>query len=149
MRGVIFIHAETGTEGGWLAFQDAKHIGTRTEQRCRKCAAWWHGDENEPDGDRRIGDFVMRSCKRGEHDVGPVELPSWDYAGLYVLQDGDFLTIYDKDALGAVLWTGEIALVHPPLSDGMRTRPAYRVPPDFMRWFSLTYPALLTRKAKA
>ncbi len=64
LRGLCHFHSETGTEGGYWAFQDSQYIS---------------------DG-------------------------SWSYKGLHLLEDGDYLTIYDKRDLHRMVWSGVIKL---------------------------------------
>ncbi len=71
LEGVCHFWSETGTEGGYWAFQNAKYIFASTPE-------WPHGN--------------------------------WSYDGLWVLQDGDFLTIYEKDDSSRIMWEGEIKL---------------------------------------
>lgn len=65
MKGVLELFSETGTEGGFWAFQDEAFI------------------------------------KDNDH---------WDIAGLHILEDGDQLTIFDKDNPEKILWEGVIKL---------------------------------------
>jgi hypothetical protein len=154
MRGVLCFHSETGTEGGYWAFQDGRHITTRVETRCRRCGSWWNPEiGEEPDGDDPIGDtgFVTRSCKKGEHDVGDVVVPSWSYEGLNVLKDGDVLTIFDKADPTTVVWSGTIEFKGHPLfteeADGywIHADQVGVLRDTWARWFFEEYPAELVK----
>lgn len=110
LRGVCFLHSETGTEGGYWAFQDKR--------------------------------FMTPPSKK---------FPSgqWSYKGLHILEDGDRLTIYDKQNRRKVLWRGVIRLNQHPLF----TESAFSfwihadqvgVERDILaRWFLEDYPATL------
>ncbi len=114
MKGVLDLYWETGTEGAYWVFEDDAYLSTRIETKCRKCGRWWNPEkpEFEPDGDKPIENtgLIMRSCKKGEHDVGPVEVPTRDYEGLHILKTGDRLTVYSKDDPSHVLWEGNVQL---------------------------------------
>ena len=107
-RGVLEFWSETGTEGGFWAFQNEKFIKNR-------------GTKNE----------------------------QWSYDGLHVLENGDRLTIYDKNDLSKIVWRGVINLKHLPLF----TEDAYGywIHDDqigiarrkWARWFIENYPAIL------
>jgi hypothetical protein len=74
----------------------------------------------------------------------------WDYEGLWVLKDGDRLTIYEKDGSGRIVWEGEIKLHNHPLfteSAGGMWIHADQEGIDrkiWSRWFHQEYPARLT-----
>lgn len=120
MRGVLHFHSETGTEGGYWAFQDERHISQNTTRfSCTRCGAYW--DKNTtPDGppvdampkERRVkGGYGSGSyCEPGTHTFDLVSKEDWSYAGLHVLSDGDQLTIFDKADPTKVVWSGKIQL---------------------------------------
>ena len=110
LYGVCHFHSETGTEGGYWAFQDEK--------------------------------FIFQD-EHGRAD--------WSYEGLHILEDGDWLTIFDPDDPDRVVWTGTIALIQL----GLFTHHAfgYWIHADqegvdrevWAEWFLKEYPATLVR----
>lgn len=90
-QGVTFFHSETGTEGGYWAFQDAKHIHTPEDLVNGHCP--WDGTKNCP--------AVTPKRDNPAH---------WSYEGLHVLKTGDRLKIYDVEDKQKLLWEGEINL---------------------------------------
>lgn len=104
MRGVLHFHSETGTEGGYWAFQDERHITPNlTRFSCKKCGAYWDKGhdpvgptaETHPEGES-CG-WGEPYCAPGAHDFQLVSPEDWSYEGLHVLENGDKLTIFDKD----------------------------------------------------
>lgn len=51
MTGVLVFHSETGTEGGYFAFQDEKFMSLPAPNlwRCPRCGFLWNKDENPED----------------------------------------------------------------------------------------------------
>ena len=73
IKGACSFHTETGTEGGYWAFQDSRFISA--------------------DG-------------------------QWSYEGMYILRDGDRLTIYRPDKPREAVWSGIISLrKYPPFTE--------------------------------
>jgi hypothetical protein len=115
LKGVCFLHSETGTEGGYWAFQDDRFI-TKNVVRpyCKKCGLYLDSQEGTLQVSRVLSlDRVLAGedpskCKEGEHerDVGD----SWSYEGLYILENGDHLTIFSPDNPSQVVWSGTISL---------------------------------------
>ena|SRR3989338_5750346 len=111
LDGVCFFWSETGTEGGYWAFQNKKHI-------------------HPPNKDNLF--------------------PRWDYEGLWVLKDGDYLTIYDKCNPNQIVWDGKIKLHNYPAftesAHGMwihsDQKGVNRI--TWSRWFLEEYPAQFT-----
>lgn len=107
MHGVLFFWSETGTEGGYWAFQeDPEQFG-------------------------------------------------WSYDRLHVLEDGDRLTIFDKDNPEQIVWEGEISLIiHPTFNEhvfGLRIHSDQR-DIDRETWakrFIEEHPATLVEKHEA
>jgi hypothetical protein len=81
--------------------------------------------------------------------------PSWSYEGLHILEDGDRLTIFDREDGSMVVWKGEISLVQHPLF----TEDAFGfwIHADqrgiererWGKWFFGEYPAELVKKCAA
>ena len=67
--GVCYFHSETGTEGGYWAFQDRR--------------------------------FINESSVFGRQ---------YDYTGLHILSDGDYLRIFDMINADIIIWEGIISL---------------------------------------
>jgi hypothetical protein len=122
LNGVLFIYSETGTEGGYWAFQDSRYIQKDVPRDyCKKCGAYMKEqigpiqiksvtvlDEEIMRGFDKTGKIRERpSCADGDHeeDIGD----SWSYEGLHILQDGDRLTIYHPGNNKEV-WSGTINL---------------------------------------
>ena len=122
LEGILHLHSETGTEGGYWAFQDSRYIQKDVPRGyCNKCGTYM----KEQSGSLQVksvailDEEIMRefentgkikkkpSCANGEHeeDVGD----SWSYEGLHILQNGDRLTIYHPDDNKEV-WSGVINL---------------------------------------
>lgn len=110
LEGVCHFWSESGTEGGYWAFQDKKHIH--------------FPDKNNP--------FLW-----------------WNYEGLYVLANGDRLTIYEKDNPNRIAWEGEIKLRnHPIFTESAGGMWIHSDQEDvdrttWSRWFFEEYPAKL------
>jgi len=104
IKGVCSFHTETGTEGGYWAFHDARFISV--------------------DG-------------------------QWSYRGMYVLRDGDRLTIYKPDKPGEVVWQGVVALIqYPPFTEDalgywIHSEQAGVPRALWAEWFIKEYPAEL------
>lgn len=128
LRGVCHFFSETGTEGGWWAFQDERFMGIRADhvKRCAKCDLQWNA-ETEPNGPRlidlrryskrdrgylRATAIRQRACHKKDAHEWILAYPDghWTYEGLHVLHDGDILTIYDKANPRVREWHGVIAL---------------------------------------
>lgn len=122
LRGELFFHSETGTEGGLWAFQDE--------------------------------DFIV--------SVDDAELPSPDeeaelylYEGTHILENGDYLKIFDKENPEEVVWEGEISLKqYRPFTENIFEFWIHAdengVPRKiWARWFMDGYPAELTPKKKS
>ena len=164
LKGVCTFYAETGTEGGYWAFQDAEYIQKNVGRGyCRKCGKWLreqigpikiervypiteellHSEEASPE---------RLDCPDNAHEeeIGDV----WDYKGLHILKSGDRLTIYPKDNPEEIVWQGNIKLREYPLftedalglwihadQEGIDRE-------TWARWFFDEYPAELTTVIK-
>lgn len=141
LRGILFFWSETGTEGGYWAFQDERFITPNTTVfGCTKCFKYWD-KEKHPDGppanpaepihvtkvvplDKVFDDLSSEpdhdiqlppDCQPEEHDFQPIGEERWSYDGLCVLKDGDYLTIFSKDNGTDIIWSGYIQLKPLPL----------------------------------
>ena len=124
--GHLVFDSETGSEGGWWAFQDQRFTGLPdATQRCQHCGVFPDtGDggllravRSVPLGDLGPGpDFAMPpTCDQEDplrpHAFGlahPAGVSS--YYGLHDLRNGDRLTINDRDDPTRVIWSGLIRL---------------------------------------
>ena len=97
--GVLFLYSETGTEGGYWAFQDSCYIQKNVPRGyCKKCGFYMR-EQN--------GLLIKKKSANGKHkeEIGD----AWDYEGLHILENGDNLTIYHPDNHKEV-WSGIINL---------------------------------------
>ena len=102
--GRTLFYTETGTEGGYWAFQDEAHIKPNTTRfSCTKCNMYW-------DKVRSVDEPVFDGnyCRPGEHDFQLFSKEDWSYDGLHVLKDRDILNILDDEE--HLLWSGTIKL---------------------------------------
>lgn len=144
IEGICAFHSETGTEGGYWAFQDSRCIEKNVGYGwCKKCGKWLRNQTTDTD---IVGD-IPGGCKDGAHEeeIGD----SWSYEGLYILKDGDRLTIYSKDDPNEIVWSGTIKLrKYPPFTEdafGMWIH-ADQEGVDrkiWAKWFFEEYPAAL------
>ncbi len=113
LEGVLHLHSETGTEGGYWAFQDSRFIEQNTTRHaCKGCGLYWDKSMSSsmpenPDYERPEG--WPEFCVPEEHEFELVSKESWSYEGLKYLNDGDKLTIYHPDT-GDEVWSGVIDL---------------------------------------
>lgn len=137
IEGVCAFHSETGTEGGYWAFQDSRHIEKNVPRGwCKKCGEILKNSA-----------WATNKCPNGEHEEYIGDL--WSYDGLYILKDGDRLTIYSKDEPNKIVWSGTIKLrQYPPFTKdafGLRIH-AEQEGADrkiWAKWFFEEYPATL------
>lgn len=111
LEGVCAFHSETGTEGGYWAFQDSRYIEKNVGYGwCKKCGKSLRNQNN----DKQLR--LPNECPNGAHEeeIGD----SWSYEGLYILKDGDRLEIYSKDDPNKTVWSGIIKLrQYPPFTE--------------------------------
>ena len=112
MKGVLDFHTETGTEGGYWAFQDERFIKQNQPfGYCDKCGIYFKYAEDHPEDLSE----KQKSCIHEEY-VGEM----WDYKGLHILRDGDHLKIFSKDKPEEIVWEGIIRLyVYPPFTQNV------------------------------
>ena len=123
IEGVLHLFSETGTEGGAWALQDVLYIEKDVPRGyCKKCGKWLKKQEGPIQVGRvtQITQEVMDAlnltgklpeqsdCENDAHeeDIGDV----WSYEGLHILEDGDYLTIFDKQNPQKIVWEGVIQL---------------------------------------
>ena len=130
LEGVCTFYSETGTEGGYWAFQDLRFTSENTNNFvCKKCGICWD-KEREPDEphyeeseeqlppeekqalEELLGHAVPPYCPAGSHIFELYPERFWLYEGLHVLEDGDQLTIYNPKNRENVVWESSIALQH-------------------------------------
>jgi hypothetical protein len=123
-KGILHFHSETGTEGGFWAFQDEQFMGLHTEGsdnalNCAKCGRIKSKDEPDPAPLPRTPEdsvWFPAECGKDNHDWRPMYPEGmWSYEGLHVLHDGDYLTVYSPTDPGKVEWQGTIDLKQFPL----------------------------------
>lgn len=103
LEGVVHFFTETGTEGGYWAFQENKFMKENTTMfSCTKCHYFWD-KERHPQGPE------VPCTKGGQHEF-VINPPMFFLGeGLHTLKDGDYLVIYSKDR-SRVVWSGHILL---------------------------------------
>ncbi len=122
--GTLEFHSETGTEGGYWAFQENKF----KHGPVKKCP--WDPEECP----------VIQGFSE-EH---------YSYEGLHLLKDGDMLIVYEKDRT-SILWSGEVALDEKPVFtvdvDGVwvHSLPKNVDSQKWAQWFFKNYPADLKK----
>lgn len=122
-QGVCTFYSETGTEGGYWAFQDEKFIGipddTENCARCGYCRDYI--EKRQPGTPIQVISFQpllgalagknLNACLPGEHMWQLVSPDGrWSYEGLHVLKNGDLLTIYSPEKPEEIVWSGVILL---------------------------------------
>lgn len=96
-KGVLTFHSETGTEGGYWAFQDENFIGLESADRvCDDCGRVWMEGRPEPDGNHAWKPLFPDGM--------------WSYEGLHILESGDRLTVYDPADPALTVWEGVVEL---------------------------------------
>jgi hypothetical protein len=91
-------------------------------------------------------------CHPECHEFEPASDEEWSYNGLHILENGDRLTVFNKNNPAKILWRGEIKLIpHKPFKknafgfwihadqlgfEGRRRK-------KWARWFMENYPAKL------
>ena len=112
LEGILFLYSETGTEGGYWAFQDYRFVEKNTNRyACRHCGLYWDKEKSEtqPPNPEPIG-----FCDPDDHSFELVSDENWSYEGLHILEDGDELIIYHPYT-GDEVWKGMIDLKQHPL----------------------------------
>ncbi|KKW22969.1 MAG: hypothetical protein UY70_C0008G0018 [Candidatus Kaiserbacteria bacterium GW2011_GWB1_52_6] len=149
LRGVLTFHSETGTEGGFWAFQDERFITKNTTHfACTKCHHYWD-KEKDPEGPPAFDDSDSRYCAPLEHTFELISDENWSYDGLHILHNGDELTIFSKDD-SSVVWSGTIELTtftsFTEHADGWWIHSDQNGVPRHIwaTWFFQEYPAFLT-----
>ena len=85
-HGRLHFFSETGTEGGWYAWQDDAYIH-RFGEPCFSVGA------------------MAQTCPVADGSSDE----HWGYEGLRMLHDGDYLVVYDRDG-AAELFRGDVVL---------------------------------------
>ncbi len=116
LEGILFLYSETGTEGGYWAFQESKYIQKDVPMGyCKNCGIYMREQKGSIKIDRvyNLDEVITNDiedlpvCKNDEHEeyIGD----SWEPEGFNILKDGDHLTIYHPDDNKEV-WSGVINL---------------------------------------
>ena len=124
LEGVCCFHSETGTDGGYWAFQETQYIQKSVGHGyCNKCGKWLRKQDGAIQVQRvnpideeflNTGGLSERpDCPNNTHEeeIGD----AWDYKGLRILENGNRLTIYSKDNPNEVVWSGIVKLRQHPL----------------------------------
>lgn len=173
IRGTLFLHSETGTEGGYWAIQDEDYIAyvnpayppftghdvsNLDETRFGRVVESMHEDGSRLSSARK-GDQGLHivEWEDGEQEILPtaeVRARMWSYNGLRMLQTGDTLTVYEKLDPAIVAWQGLVRLVnHDESLDRQLTHP-FRLHHDqegvdqnlWAHWFLEEYPGMVVRE---
>lgn len=165
IQGVCDFHSETGTEGGYWAFQDKRFITENTIQvKCKNCDLIWH-KEREPDRFLVPPQGPPLECTH-IFETWPSHFFSYD--GLHHLKNGDHLSILQPDSKKnagkdsklhikmpkKVVWEGVIDLKYYPLFSqdafGLWIHSDQKgvVREEWATWFMDGYPAELTPTKK-
>ena len=122
LKGVCCFHSETGTEGGYWAFQDNQFITENVlRPYCKKCGKYLGPQEHEKIKVTKVVPMTQEildgeeppDCPEGEHEQETGD--SWSYEGLHILENGDSLTIYSLKNPKKIVWKGIISLQQQPL----------------------------------
>lgn len=167
-KGFLMFFSETGTEGGFWAFQDEdERFRVRDDSEvCSHCGYLRDYVENAHPEARleemqviplrdAIANKVPEPCLPSDHKWKP-QFPNgrWDSKGFHVLKNGDELTIYDKEDLEKVVWEGVISLT--PFTVGKEQAFGMWIHNDqqgmdretWAKWFMDMNPAKLVSKQK-
>lgn len=145
IKGVTTFFSETGTEGGYWAVQDEKHIHPNTTRFvCTKCHMYW--DKNRSPDEPTFKGW----CPVGQHDFKLANPENWDYEGLHILKDGDHLTIFQKDEV-LIRWKGVVHLEEMPFEFGIfgwrtHSRELHTQDEIWAELFHTGYPSILEPK---
>lgn len=149
LLGMCHFHTETGTEGGYWAFQDSQFIETGALlPRCKKCDAFLSAEIISDLQNNRDSSGCINQ-ESHEQAVGEV----WSYSGLHLLKDGDYLEIFSKTNPTEIIWSGDISLQwDPPFTQSVF---GFWIHADqngvereqWGKWFMEQFPAKLTHVA--
>lgn len=117
LKGVCCFHSETGTEGGYWAFQDSQFITKNVPRTyCKKCGKYLDPQTHKslkvinvlPLTQEVLAEKKPLECPEGQHEreIGD----SWSYEGLHILENGDNLVIYSPENPNKIVWQGIISL---------------------------------------
>ena len=124
LSGNLVFDSETGSEGGWWAFQDQRFTGIPNDTlRCEHCGVYPETVISGPlKAVRSVSlgslgpDFEMPpTCEEEDPPRAHVFTPAypngtWSYYGLHQLANGDSLIINDLADPARVVWSGQIHL---------------------------------------
>lgn len=114
--GVLSFHTETGTEGGYWAFQDKRYISLVRPDYCNICGLYLGDDRDIINSANQKRLQSGKVCSKEIHDQ--LEEEQWSYDGLHILKNGDFLKIFLKDKSRHEIWAGDIHLqTYPPFQE--------------------------------
>ena len=108
LHGVLHLFSETGTEGGYWAFQDKRFIKPNTTRfACKICHQYWDKAQN-PSGIKKSIVKIKNECLTNQHKFELAGKEDWGWKGLHILYNGDRLTILDKANPMYIVWKGVI-----------------------------------------
>lgn len=154
--GICCFHSETGTEGGYWAFQDNNFIEPNTRYfSCTECNLWWDKQKTPTPA---LPDVLLnpprKFCGAGDHHFEPISKTTWSYEGMHILKDGDRLTIYSPEDSKIKVWSGVISLQYYPVfrenAFGLWIHADQRGidRETWAKWFFEEYPAKLVTKKR-
>lgn len=110
LTGTLQFHSETGTEGGYWAFQDGRGVHYAEDLVDDKCP-WGEDYPMQLDGETEITYACPANPRywRGS-DCPPERMAHATYYGLVMLDSGDHLTVYDKNDMTHVIFDGPVRL---------------------------------------
>ena len=106
IKGIVFVRLEQGEEFPWGFNNTSYNYENTSNYVCNKCGRVWDKEKYPKEVKDIEGDY----CKPKEHDFELNPKIYWSHDGLYYLENGDYLKIFDKDSLDKVVWEGEIKL---------------------------------------
>ena len=173
LSGFLRFYSETGTEGGYWAFQDRRFIKENTTKfYCKKCYKYWDKDKY-PDAPPPIGSRPVQvelavplnevplesiknktfkappMCQTNEHDFQLIGETSESFDGHHILKNNDWLSIYSKDNPAIMVWSGIIRLKkYPPFTENILGLWVHSdqigvEEETWAKWFLEEYPATL------
>lgn len=141
ISGLLVLSFEQGSEGrGCWSFQDERYIRKNIGRGyCRKCRKDLRPQKDQPHPEQLPLTGVLY-CLPDEHEeeIGD----QLDYKGLYSLEDGDHLTVYDKENPSEIVWSGTVKIGINYVTSTQEDVEQER----WTEWFAKNYPAALIPK---
>ncbi|MBU4421629.1 hypothetical protein L6259_03030 [Candidatus Parcubacteria bacterium] len=153
LKGVCHFHSETGSGGGYWAFQDKKFIQKNVPRGyCKKCGRCltpeqWECLERNKGVLFSTTNLSIPWCKNGKHEEEISDL--WSYEGLNYLENGDILTIYSPNNPKKIEWRGTISLIRNTSEPLTHTDQQGVEREKWTKYFLEKYPAQLIKARKS